>query len=584
MKLKIPEGNVIIVFEPEDYLSAIVSKLLDDDYYLCCAHNAAELKAILEKEEDRILFLLALDETEQYDTMEIIEAYRNEPWFEGALSFVVAKEHHPGREEKADALGIQDYLQLSSVLPADYERVLTSCISRQLRLMKKFQRLKKSANCDGLTGLYNHAAAENIVAKMLRSNPEQEFLFSIIDIDYFKQVNDERGHEFGDKVLKEESKRIQQIIGEQVLAIRYGGDEFLLMAPIFSDVEEIARRIYEKTHFQLEDYQITNSIGITTTLSCDREWESLFRQADQALYTAKVNGRNQYCIYTADMSRKLDGAGEEIRNETLNLSPSALIHALVDNCILACHLDLCKVAVTKLCKTASGEYGWSDPMEYIPFIKNLLELVEEKSQLRFSEFINPNTLAGRLKTASTLTYFFAGVDGKQYRAEYLAGDRADDGQITNALLLIGEADHLEHGASQDDAAAVDKCLASGLMQTYNAIWMIHPATFSRELVSIQTDISRHRRINRLIEGGNYWEDTQRYLQMYVNEEERKDLLKSLHPDVVFREVGEKGMYTLHFHRKVDGITNCCEYSFISAMYGGEKVILQLYRRLQETKE
>ena len=159
MKLKIPGGNVIIVFEPEDYLSAIVSKLLDDDYYLCCAHDAAELKAILEKEEDRILFLLALDETEQYDTMEIIEAYRNEPWFEGALSFVVEKEHHPGREEKADALGIQDYLQLSSVLPADYERVLTSCISRQLRLMKKFQRLKKSANCDGLTGLYNHAAA-----------------------------------------------------------------------------------------------------------------------------------------------------------------------------------------------------------------------------------------------------------------------------------------------------------------------------------------------------------------------------------------------------------------------------------------
>lgn len=584
MKLKKPEGNVIIVFEPEDYLSSIVRKLLDDDHYLFCAHDAAELEAIAEKEEDSIVFMLALDETEQYDALEVIEAYGSKKWFEGALSFIVAKEYHPGREEKADGLGIQDYIHLSSVSPADYERVLTSCISRQLRLMKKMQRLKKSANCDGLTGLYNHAAAADIITKMLRNNPEQEFLFAIIDIDYFKQVNDVRGHEFGDSVLTEEAKRLRQLLGEQTLAIRYGGDEFVLMVPAASHVEEIARTIYEQTHFLLEDYQITNSIGITATLSGEREWESLFRQADQALYTAKVNGRNQYCIYTADMSCKLDGVGEEIRSETLNLSPSALIHALVDGCYMACHLDLDKVAVTKLVKTASGEYGWSDPMEYIPFIKNLLELVEDKSQLRFSEFINPNTLAGRLKTASTLTYFFAGVDGKQYRAEYLAGDRAQNGQIANALLLLREADHSELGASQDEAAAVDKCLASGLMQTYNAIWIIHPTTLSRELVSIQTDISRHRRINRLIEGGNYWEDTQGYLQMYVNEEERGDLLKALQPEVVLREVEEKGRYTLHFHRRVDGITNRCEYCFIGARYGEEKVILQLYRRLQETEE
>lgn len=584
MILKKPEGNVVIVFEPDDCLYTIVSKLLDEDYYLFHAQDAAALNAIVEKEESSIALLLASDETDQYDTLEIIEAYRNEQWFAGALSFIVAKEHQPEREEKADELGIQDYISLSAVSSTDYERILTSCISRQLRLMKKMQRLKKTANCDGLTGFYNHMAAAGIITKVLDNHPEQEFLFAIADIDYFKQVNDVRGHEFGDRVLKEESNRIRQILGEQAIAIRYGGDEFVLMVPIVSDLSEIACTIYENTHFLLEDYQITNSIGITATLSGDREWESLFRQADQALYTAKVNGRNQYCIYTADMSRKLDGVGEEIRNGTLNLSASALIHALADGFFLACHLDLDKVAVTKLVKTASGEYGWSDPIEYIPFIKNLLELVEDRSQLRFSEFINPNTLAGRLQASSTLAHSFAGVDGKQYRAEYLAGDRGQNGQIANALLLIGEADNSVNETLQDDVTAVDKCLASGLTQTYNAIWIIHPTTLSRELVSIQTDISRHRRINRLIEGGNYWEDTQGYLQMYVNEEERKDLLKTLHPDVVFREVAEKGMYTLQFHRKVDGITNRCEYCFISATCGSEKVILQLYRRLQETAE
>ena len=417
---------------------------------------------------------------------------------------------------------------------------------------------------------------------MLHSNPDQEFLFAILDIDYFKQVNDVRGHEFGDRVLIEESGRIRELPGEQSLAIRYGGDEFMLLLPIASDAAEIAQALHEKTHFVLEDYQITNSIGIATTLSCARDWEHLFRQADQALYTAKANGRNQYCIYTKETSNKLDGVGKEIRSETLNLGASPLIHALVNGHFMACHLDLDKVAITRLAKLASGEYGWSDPIEYIPFINSLLELIEDRSRLRFSEFINPNTLAVRLKTESAIACCFSGVDKKQYRVAYLAGDRNQRGQAVNALMLLSETGPSEDGnaAPEDDATAIEKCLATSLTDTYNAIWIIHPTTLSRELVSIQTDISRHRRINRQFEGGNYWEDTQGYVQLYVNEDERESLLQALHPDVLFRAVDEKGLYILSFHRTIDGITLRCEYAFTSALYGDEKVILQLYRRMK----
>ena len=100
------------------------------------------------------------------------------------------------------------------------------------------------------------------------------------------------------------------------------------------------------------------------------------------------------------------------------------------------------------------------------------------------------------------------------------------------------------------------------------------------MVSIQTDISRHRRINRQFEGGNYWEDTQGYVRLYVNEEEREDLLRALHPDVLLREVAERGMYTLFFHRRIDGVTLRCEYCFTNALYNEERVILQLYRRVR----
>lgn len=581
MKLKKPERDVIIIFEPGKYLFSIVSAFIGDDFQLFHAHDAAALASMIRREEDRLALIIASDETEPYDTLEILQAYQDEQGFAGALALIVAQEHDPAREGRADEIGIQDYIHLSAVSPSDDERFLRACIAHEIRLTRKIQRLKAFADCDGLTGFYNHAAAADLMTKALRRHPEQEFLLAMIDIDYFKQVNDVRGHEFGDKALKEASERIRETLDEQSLAIRYGGDELVLMLPIASDPAAIAHALYDKTHFTLEDYPITCSIGIATTLSGAREWKDLFRQADQALYTAKANGRNQYCIYAEEMPCQLDGAEKEIRNEALNLGAGALIHALVNGCTRAYHLDLDKAAITRLAKLASGEYGWSDPIEYIPFINSLLALVEDKSQLRFSEFINPNTLAGRLKTTSKLTYSFTGVDAKAYRVEYLAGDKDPGGHIVNALMLLCEVSPSEngHAAAQDDVPAIEKCLASGLTDAYNAIWIIHPATLSREIVSIQTDISRHRRINRLFEGGNYWEDTQGYVQLYVNEDERVGLLRALHPDVLLREVREKGMYTLHFHRRIDGVTLRCEYSFTNAMYGDEKVILQLYRRL-----
>ena len=580
MKLNKPEENGILFFEPEDHLFSRIGHLFDRSWPIHHAHNAGELEAVIGREKNAIALVIAADETEDYDTLALLEAYQNEPWFAGALTLVVAEQAHPGRREKAEGMGVVDYLELSDWPSGCREQILGQSVCRSLRLMQRLQRLKTIADCDGLTGFYNHTATPDAFGKLLRNHPEQEFLLAIIDIDYFKQVNDVRGHEFGDRVLIEESRRLEQLLGEQALAARYGGDEFVLLLPAVSPAEAMAETIYHTVRFVLEDYKITCSIGVTTTLSGSREWETLFRQADQALYTAKANGRNQYRVYTPALSCQLDGVGEEVRSKQLNLNASGLIHALANGHSLVCHLDLEQIAVTKLTRIASGEYGWSDPVEYIPFINSLLESVEEPYRLRFSEFINPNTLAGRLEGNGTARYCYAGVDGKQYQAAYYAGDENQSGQITNALLLLGETNSGESAALGEEESAVDRCLASCLNQTYNAIWIIHPANLSRQLVSIQTDISRHRRINRLFEGGNYWEDTKGYVGLYVPEEEREALLKALHPDVLFKEVAQQGMYNVYFHRRVDGVTYYCQYSFVSGLYREEKVLLQLYRRLE----
>ena len=126
MKLKKPDRNVIVVFEPEDYLYSIVKALLDDDDDLFHAHDAAALQSIVAQEVNGIAFLLAWDETERYDTLEIIDSHRNEPWLQGALSVIVTEADPPGREEKADALGFQDYVKLSGIPSGDHNRILRS--------------------------------------------------------------------------------------------------------------------------------------------------------------------------------------------------------------------------------------------------------------------------------------------------------------------------------------------------------------------------------------------------------------------------------------------------------------------------
>ena len=214
----------------------------------------------------------------------------------------------------------------------------------------------------------------------------------------------------------------------------------------------------------------------------------------------------------------------------------------------------------------------------------MLELVENKKKLRFSEFINPNTLSGRLKSLSTLTYSFKGKDNKNYNLKYFAGDTNQRGQIINALMILEEKDSPveKNDDSFEKITRIEKCLASCLSNTYNAIWIVHPSTLARELVSIQTEYSRHRRINRLFEGGNFWEETQGYIQLYVNDEKEKNtLLHDLHPDRLIPKVLEEGNCIYYFHRTVDGITYYCEYTFTTAQLGDEKVIMQLYRRLEQ---
>lgn len=168
----------------------------------------------------------------------------------------------------------------------------------------------KQANFDKVTGLPNrhmfHDRLEQEIKKAHRAGLQMALLF--IDLDHFKEINDTLGHDMGDILLMETSRRISRCIRESDTVSRLGGDEFTVILSAINDeknVERLAQSILKilTEPFQLGDEvtYISASIGITIYPDDADNVEDLLRNADQAMYVAKNQGRNQASYFTATL-------------------------------------------------------------------------------------------------------------------------------------------------------------------------------------------------------------------------------------------------------------------------------------------
>lgn len=168
-------------------------------------------------------------------------------------------------------------------------------------LKSKLESSRKEALVDSLTGLLNRRGCDD---KLQTLDFAETHTSLAIDIDHFKKINDGFGHFVGDKVIQRIAKTIESHIGEQDLAVRFGGEEFLVIIPNKST--QHAKKIAEKIRISVEKMKliqketntclptITISIGIAQNTHAT-DWASLFKHADDALYQAKNSGRNR-CI------------------------------------------------------------------------------------------------------------------------------------------------------------------------------------------------------------------------------------------------------------------------------------------------
>lgn len=172
---------------------------------------------------------------------------------------------------------------------------------------KKYEeQLKHHALHDYLTGLPNRNFFSKRLKKEMESAEKKKRLLSVfyLDIDKFKEVNDTLGHDIGDELLKEFSKRVKACIREEDLLARIGGDEFGILITNLQDKRkafEIAERILTSLRsvwtIENSNLSISSSIGISFYSEYEQDEKMLLKQADIALYKAKENGRGNYQVY-----------------------------------------------------------------------------------------------------------------------------------------------------------------------------------------------------------------------------------------------------------------------------------------------
>ncbi len=215
---------------------------------------------------------------------------------------VITDQGHKREAIELMQMGIQDYLLKEEIGSID----LVHAMKNAMRTFSLQQQLKKMAHFDSLTGLINRSLfmnrLEQTVNEAKRYN--RSLCLLVLDIDFFKQINDTYGHDVGDLILKEVATKIRECVRTTDSVARLGGDEFMVLLPNAASHEGhyVAQKLLKHIPTPIEHNNIVlyvnPSIGLANFPETATDHHELLKQADTALYKAKEQGRSQYVKFS----------------------------------------------------------------------------------------------------------------------------------------------------------------------------------------------------------------------------------------------------------------------------------------------
>ena len=296
-------GRVLVVDDRKASYERLHAMLADEHEVEVEPDPAEALYRVSDGGHDLVVVSLDL---EHYDGLRLCSQVRSLERTRTTPILAVAEAEDSTRLMRGLEIGINDYL----VRPIDRNELLAR-VRTQVRKKRYTERLRDSvqmsieaAITDALTGLHNRRYMETHLAALVeqahaRGKP---LTVLVLDIDFFKAVNDTHGHDAGDDVLREFAVRLKKSIRGIDLACRLGGEEFVVVMPdtdmtVATMVAERLRRRIAADPFPIaggeRKVEVTISIGIAAVSGAEDSAANVLKRADQALYRAKRDGRNR---------------------------------------------------------------------------------------------------------------------------------------------------------------------------------------------------------------------------------------------------------------------------------------------------
>jgi two-component system cell cycle response regulator len=263
-------------------------------------------EALFHAAEGNYELLIVSLELKDFDGLRLCSQVRSLERTRNIPILAVAEADNSQRLVRGLEIGVNDYL----LRPIDKNEMLARART-QIKKKRYTERLRDNvqmsiemAITDALTGLFNRRYMETHLGTLVEqaASRGKPIAVLILDIDYFKAINDTHGHDAGDDVLREFALRIRKSIRNIDLACRYGGEEFVIVMPetdmtVAGMVAERIRRRIASEPFAIQQgarsLEVTISIGLAALGAPSDNAAAILKRADQALYRAKRDGRNR---------------------------------------------------------------------------------------------------------------------------------------------------------------------------------------------------------------------------------------------------------------------------------------------------
>jgi two-component system cell cycle response regulator len=302
-------GRILVVDDRASSHERIVQALRHQHHVEVEPRSQEALFRAAEGDYDLVMVSMGLAE---FDPLRLCSQIRSLDRTRGLPILVIAEPEDEARLLRALDIGVNDYLMRPIDRNEMSARVCTQIRKKRYteRLRSNVQQSMEMAITDGLTGLHNRRYMESHLGTLVEQASQRGKPLSvlILDIDYFKSVNDTYGHDAGDEVLREFATRVRKNVRGIDLACRLGGEEFVVVMPdtdagVASIVAERIRSRVAGEPFAIHKgaraIDITVSIGMAQRQPGDADADILVKRADQALYRAKRDGRNRVVLDAA---------------------------------------------------------------------------------------------------------------------------------------------------------------------------------------------------------------------------------------------------------------------------------------------